>query len=117
MHDRQDKGQVQAGDFGAVAHGVDAGHAGFEPLVGDDAALAGDAGRLRQGRARAQTDRRKDLVGDDLAAVGQFQPVARRRLPDAFDRRAEIELDAPGLQTGSELPPGDFRQQPGERPR
>ena len=52
IHDGENKGQIQSGDFGAIASGIDAGKIGFEESVGNDTALADDSCPLGEGCAR-----------------------------------------------------------------
>ena len=110
MHDWQDKGQMQTGNFGTITHGINAGNIGFEKLIGDDAPLTGDASRLGEGCARPQADSGHYLVGKDLSAIGKFKPVTGRGLPDAFYRRAKVEFNALALQRRRKLSRRSFRQ-------
>ena len=114
MHDRQYKGQEQARYFSAVAHRVDIGLIGLQESVGNDTALAGDAGRLGESGSRAQADGGENLVSDELLSVGQFKSestIVAVVFPDSFDRSAEVKLDALFLQASGKCITGGFRQQ------
>src|SRR5215472_10086523 len=93
-HDPMLNAQSLAGDgIGParhVARGKDAGDAGFEVLVDENAAVDLEPRALCQGKARPHADADNDEIGIDRAAVIENDPLRLDRL----DAVAEMEANA-----------------------